>query len=68
MYCGGLAENIYLLTFYVYLFLIFFVIEILCQTKCFKEPEKFNVIYYLIFVKNKSEFLLVLYSKFDMNT
>ena len=31
------------------------------------EREKFHVIYYLIFVKNKSEFLLVLYLKFDMN-
>ena len=32
-----------------------------------KEREKSHVIYYLIFVKNKSEFLLVLYPKFDMN-
>ena len=31
------------------------------------EYEKFHVIYYLTFVKNKSEFFPVLYPKFDMN-
>ena len=66
MHCGVLLK-IYLLTLYVYPFLIFFSFEILHQTKCLKEREKFNVIYYLIFMKNKSEFLLALYPKFGMN-
>ena len=63
MHCGGLTENIYLLTLYVYPF---------CYLKYYvkqhvKDREKFHVIYYLIFVKNKSEFVLVLYPKFNMN-
>ena len=39
--------------------------ETSCQTTCLKEREKFHVIYYLIFVKNKSEFLPVLCPKFE---
>ena len=38
MHCGGLAENIYLLTVNVYPSLFF---EILHQTKCLKETEGF---------------------------
>ena len=41
--------------------------EISCQTTCLKEPEKFCLIYYFIFVKNKSEFVLVLNPKFDVS-
>ena len=48
-------------------FLDFLSFEISCKTTCLKEREKFHVIYYLIFMKNKSEFLLVLHPKFDMN-
>ena len=66
MHCGLLLK-IYLFTSHVYLFLIFFSFEILHETECLKEREKFNVIYYLIFMKNKSGFLLVLYPKFGMN-
>ena len=54
MHCGSLAENIYLLT-------------LPFHKTCLKEREKFQVIYYLILVENKSEFLFVLYPKFDMN-
>ena len=47
-------------------------LDVLCHLKYLvkqhvKEHEKFHVVHYLIFVKNKSEFLLVLYPKFDMN-
>ena len=46
-------------------------LDFLCHSKHrvkqhVNEHEKFHVIYYLIFTKNKSEFL-VLYPKFDMN-
>ena len=56
--CGGLAENVYFLALCLLPFLNF-----LCHLKYgvkqnVKEHEKFHVMYYLIFVKNKSEFFL----------
>ena len=68
MPCGGLAENFYLLTLYVYPFLIFFLSFEIHLKQHAKECKKSYIIYCLMFVKYKSEFLLVLYRKFDMNT
>ena len=63
--CAALPENTYFLT------LCLSFLNFLCNLKhCVKqhvnEHEKFHVIYYLILMKNKSEFL-VLYPKFDKN-
>ena len=56
-----------LLTLYFYHSLIFFVIWNIVSNNILKKSEKFHVIYYFIFVRNKSESFLVLYPKFDMN-
>ena len=48
---GGFAENIYLLTSYVYPFLIFFVIWNIVSNNVSKSMY---IIYFLIFVRNKS--------------
>ena len=66
MHCGGLAENISLD------FICLLYLDFLCHLKYrnkqhIKEREKFNLIYYLIFVNNKNDFLLMLYPKFDIN-
>ena len=67
MHCRGLAQNIYLLALYVPF------LDFLCHLKYgvkqyVKEHKKSHLIYYLIFVKNKIESLLVLCPKFDVNT
>ena len=56
----------YILILYVYVYpvLIFCVFS---QTACLQVHEKFHVIYYVMFVKNKSESILVLNPKFYMN-
>ena len=66
MHCRGLAVEV-LLDFICLPFLGFLCHLKYCVKQHVKEREKFHVIYYLIFVKNQSEFLLVLYPKFDMN-
>ena len=65
--CRGLAENIAIPLDFICLPFLDFLCHYHVQTTCLKEHEKFHVIYYLIIVENKIEFLLVLYPKFGMN-
>ena len=58
---GGLTENIYLFTLYVYPFLTFFFIWNIISNNMSKSIKSLMyVLCFLIFMKNKSEFLFVL--------
>ena len=58
MHCGNLAENIYCFTLYVYILFIDFLCHLKHCVKHAKEHGRFHVTYYLILMKNKSEFPL----------
>ena len=57
---GGLTENIYLFTLYDYPFLIFFFIWNISNNMSKSIKSLMYVLCFLIFMKNKSEFLFVL--------
>ena len=65
MYCGGLDGN-FSLDFICQPLLDFLYRLKYCQTAYSKESEKCYLKYYMIFMKNKSEFLLVLNLKIDL--